>query len=280
MKLSDIIARQSPPVPWKEADNIPWNDPAFSERMLKEHLTQDHDAASRRSATIDKHVDWIHNRVLSGKPARILDLGCGPGLYALRLAKLGHDCVGIDYSPASIAYARDRAENEGASIRYIHEDIRQADFGTGFDLVMQVYGEFNVFCPADAKAILKKARSALGHGGALLIEPHTFAAMEKIGRHPCSWHSAKEGLFSDRPYICLQESFWDADGHTATSRFFIIDVDAGAVTRHAASYQAYTDNEYKSLLEECGFSDVRQYASLTGIEEDPQGHLIAIVAMK
>ncbi len=280
MNISDIISCQSPPVPWEEADNIPWNDPAFSERMLKEHLTQDHDAASRRSDIIDKHVDWIHGRVLSGEPSRILDLGCGPGLYLSCLAKLGHECVGIDYSPASIAYARDRAENEGASIRYIHEDIRQADFGTDFDLVMQVYGELNVFCPADAKTILKKVHSALGRGGTLLIEPHTFAAVEKIGRQPCSWHSAEEGLFSDRPYICLQENFWDADGHTATSRFFIIDSDTGDVTRLAASYLAYSDDGYKSLLEECGFSEIRQYASLTGIEEDSQSDLIAIVAKK
>jgi SAM-dependent methyltransferase len=280
MKISDIVSRQSPPVPWEEADNIPWNDPAFSERMLREHLTQDHDAASRRSETIDQHVDWIHNRVLAGKPSRILDLGCGPGLYALRLAKLGHECVGIDFSPASISYARERAESEEMSIRYVHEDIRQADFGTGFDLVTQIYGEFNVFCPADAKAILKKAHSALAQGGALLIEPHTFDAIGEIGRQPCSWHSANEGLFLDRPYLCLQENFWDQDSHAATSRYFIIDTGTGGVTRLAASYQAYTDDEYHSLLSGCGFSEVRQYPSLTGIEEVPRGNLIAIVAMK
>ena len=63
MKISDLIARSPIPVPWEEGDNIPWNDPAFSERMLEEHLTQDHDAASRRLEVIEEHVHWIHDCV-------------------------------------------------------------------------------------------------------------------------------------------------------------------------------------------------------------------------
>src|SRR6266542_3437561 len=102
MRLADLALRQCPPEPWREGDNIPWHEPAFSARMLAEHLSQAHDAASRRAATIDRQVAWIHEAVLRGRPTRILDLGCGPGLYTGRLARLGHTCVGIDYSPAAI----------------------------------------------------------------------------------------------------------------------------------------------------------------------------------
>src|SRR5512139_3579983 len=104
MDLLELIRRQPVPVPWSEGEKIPWNDPDFSRRMLLEHLSQEHDAASRRFETIDRHVHWIHHAVLSGQPTRILDLGCGPGLYSSRLARLGHECVGIDFSPASIAH--------------------------------------------------------------------------------------------------------------------------------------------------------------------------------
>ena len=109
MNLIDIIHRPANPVPYSEGEKIPWNDPVFSARMLREHLSQAHDAASRRFETIDKHVAWIHRTILAGRPAKILDLGCGPGLYASRLARLGHTCAGIDFSPASIAYAREQA---------------------------------------------------------------------------------------------------------------------------------------------------------------------------
>ncbi|MCA9368642.1 class I SAM-dependent methyltransferase, partial [Candidatus Kaiserbacteria bacterium] len=61
MQLIDIVRRTDAPRPWAEGEKIPWDDPAFSRRMLQEHLSQEHDAASRRFAVIDQHVAWIHD---------------------------------------------------------------------------------------------------------------------------------------------------------------------------------------------------------------------------
>ena len=65
MELIDLVNRSSPPLPWTEGDNIPWNEPGFSQRMLKEHFSQEHDDASRRFGTIDRQVDWIHTTLLA-----------------------------------------------------------------------------------------------------------------------------------------------------------------------------------------------------------------------
>ncbi len=280
MNLLDMINRPATPLPWAEGEKIPWHEPGFSERMLAEHLSQSHDAASRRSEKIDAHVAWVHEELLGGRPARVLDLCCGPGLYTSRLTRLGHECVGIDYSPASIAYAKADAEKEGLACRYLHEDIRQADCGSGFALVMLVFGEFNVFSRDDAGVILTRAHAALTPGGRILLEPHTLAAVEKIGRAAPSRYSAPAGLFSDRPHLCLEESFWQAASQTATTRYFIIDAATGEVTRHAATCQGYTDDEYRSLLAECGFEDVRLWPTLTGSEEGSHPGLLAITARK
>ena len=113
LTLLDVVERALPPEPWTEGDNIPWDDPAFSARMLREHLSQEHDLASRRSQIIDRQVDWLHRDVLGGRPGRILDLACGPGLYAHRLARLGHAVVGIDFGPAAIQYGREVAARSG-----------------------------------------------------------------------------------------------------------------------------------------------------------------------
>ena len=280
MSLLDLVHRRPIPEPWAEGEKIPWHDPQFSRRMLEEHLSQEHDAASRRLEKVEQHVDWIHRQVLSGSPTRILDLGCGPGLYASRLARLGNECVGIDFSPASISYARLEALGAGLRCTYLHEDIRVAEYGGGFGLVMLIFGEFNVFTPADAKGILNKARHALKDDGLLLLEPHTYAAVREIGHQSPSWYSRESGLFSDRPYLCLQESFWDVERETATTRYLIVDVSTGNVTRHADTMQAYTDEGYRSLLAECGFGEPEIFPSLTGEVDDSQGGLMAIVARK
>lgn len=122
MNLVDVVARDPVPERWTEGDNIPWHDRAFRARMLREHLSQEHDAASRRAHKIDAHVAWIHEHVPAGKPSRILDLGCGPGLYASRLARLGHSCVGMDWGPTSIAHTRRIAAGEGLDCTYIEAD--------------------------------------------------------------------------------------------------------------------------------------------------------------
>ncbi len=206
-QLIDIVNRPLPPVPWQEGDCIPWSDPAFSERMLSEHLSQDHDLASRRAETIDQQVAWIHETVLRRQPARIVDLACGPGLYTSRLATRGHRCVGIDYSPAAIAHAIAHAEANGLTCEYHHADIRTADYGRDADLVMLVFGQFNVFSPADARTILAKACDTLAPGGQLLLEPQTCAQVQAGGQTGAVWHSHERGLFSDQPHLWLQENF-------------------------------------------------------------------------
>jgi SAM-dependent methyltransferase len=280
LNLLDIIHRQSSPKPWAEGEKIPWNEPEFSKRMLKEHLSQEHDAASRRIEIIEKHVRWIHNHILKGIPTRILDLGCGPGLYTNRLARLGHHCVGIDFSPASIAYAKEQAEKAGLDCKYFQQDIRTADYGDEYGLVMSIFGEFNVFRPGEAKGILAKAYSALIPNGFLLLEPHTFEKVVELGRESCSWYSSESGLFSDNPHLFLQENFWDAENKVAIQRYFIIDATTSDVTCNSSSMQAYTNAEYRSLIAESGFGSVVFYPSLGETTDSFQKNLLGILSRK
>jgi SAM-dependent methyltransferase len=280
MNLLDIVRRNAQPGPWAEGDNIPWHEPGFSQRMLREHLTQAHDAASRRAPRIDAQVRWIQTHLLHERPKRILDLGCGPGLYASRLARLGHTCLGIDYSPASIAHARQEAEREGLSCRYVLEDIRQADYGSGHDLAMLIYGEFNIFRPSDIRAILHKAHGALKEGGLLLLEPHTPEAVEAQGHGPSDWYATSGGLFSERPHLCLTDRHWDTDTETATIRYYVVDAASGDVTRYAQTFQSYTREAYAAILQKCGFAEVTFYPSLLGAVDPDEPYLLAIVARK
>lgn len=64
----------------------------------------DWEAASRKHSDIERSVQWLSTVV--AKDAKILDLGCGPGLYTKRLSEMGYDVTGIDYSKRSIAYAK------------------------------------------------------------------------------------------------------------------------------------------------------------------------------
>lgn len=273
LKLADLVGR-TPATPWSEGGKIPWHEPGFSRRMLAEHLSQAHDAASRRFETVDTHVSWIHESILAQRPARVLDLGCGPGLYAERLVRLGHEVVGVDISPASIAHAREHV----CEATFVEGDIRMVDlasFGT-FSAGMLLFGEANAFRTGDLAAILARTADALEPGSPLVLEVHCFEALRRIGQRPPTWYTAPHGLFSDLPHLCLRESLWDESSATATERWWVVDADTGETTQHVGTLQAHTDDGYRSLALGAGFEAVSRHDGL-GVSQDD---LFVLVARK
>ena len=105
-------------------------------------------------------------------------------------------------------------------------------------------------------------------------------AVCKIGEQLCSWYYTEKGLFSDEPHLYLQESFWDTEENVAIQRYYVIDAAAGEVARYSSSTQAYTHEEYRSLLAECGFGKVVLYPSLGGSAGSPEGDLIGVLSQK
>jgi 2-polyprenyl-6-hydroxyphenyl methylase/3-demethylubiquinone-9 3-methyltransferase len=65
-------------------------------------------------------VGWVDRRVRAawGGPVRLLDMGCGAGLAAEALARLGHDVLGVDAGAEVIGAARAHAEGLDARLTY------------------------------------------------------------------------------------------------------------------------------------------------------------------
>ena len=277
--LPNLVNRKIPPEPWEEGRTIPWDDPEFSERMLQEHLTQEHDHASRRLNIIDQHVAWIDNELLRRNPSKILDLGCGPGLYIQRLAASGHRCTGIDFSPASIRYAHQQAEAAGLHIEYILADLRDVEFDSGYDLVMMIFGEFNVFPIDEGIDVLNRASHALKRGGVLLLEVSTFEGVREIGSQLTSWYTASSGLFSPDPHIVLYETFWNEEHRVSTERYFIIDLETAELTSMTIHQQAYHEDELVKMLEGCGYEQVTFIRSVPFLT-NPSQSLVFLTSRK
>ncbi|QJB55449.1 class I SAM-dependent methyltransferase [Pseudodesulfovibrio sp. zrk46] len=241
---------------WDGSHKIPWNDPAFSQRILKEHLSQDHNLASRKAEFISRQVEWIHSRCLTGDNMSILDLGCGPGLYAASLAGDAHRYQGIDFSPASIEYATHQFGSNCCSFRL--GDVTTTEFGGPYDLTMMLYGELNVFSPDNCKAILRRAWKSLNPGGRLLVEFQNPDAIRGLGQSPNSWTRAEEGgLFSDEPYVSLTENHWFEEQGVTLQCFHVLVSGAAKPVTYRSTTKAWSREEMKRLLDETGFTEVR-----------------------
>ncbi len=268
MRITDFINRTVPAEPWVDGENIPWDDPEFSRRMLKEHLNPDHDAASRRPELIENHVSWLHESILHRTPSRVLDLGCGPGMYLVRLARLGHAVTGIDISPASLEHARSLATTAEVTCELIQGDFRHVAYPRKYELVMQIYGELNVFRRDQAQQIVIKCADALEPGGQLVLEVDRPETVRQIGDSTPEWRTYSSGLFSDEPHMLLQESFWDERQRAAPVRYWVIDAATGEVTMHAQTFAAYEAEEYLQLCSDAGLVDTELQDGFPGLPND------------
>lgn len=114
---------------------------------------------------------------------RLLDIGCGGGLLAEPMARLGADVVGVDAAERNIPVARLHAEQSGLGIDYRHGTAEAlAEAGESFDVVLNMEVVEHV---ADPPAYLRACRDLLRPGGLMICST--------INRNPKSWLMAIVG---------------------------------------------------------------------------------------
>jgi SAM-dependent methyltransferase len=243
--------------PWPQAfdprSELDWADPTFSRRLLREHLDQAHDGASRRSRVVERQVQRLR-RLLPAPPARILDAGCGPGLYALRLARLGYDVDGIDLGPAVIAHARREARRAGVEDRANFEvaDLRRVPPAPAYDAVLLIYYVLENLNPRSQVAALRRLAATLLPGGRLVIELR-LRADQPEGRLS-AWDLVDSSLLSDRRHLLLTDTTYDPRRRLFVLRETAV-FDDGSVAQQQTTSRLTGFDEIPALLNRAGLRD-------------------------
>ena len=97
-------------------------------------------------------------------PQKILDLACGFGRHANRLAALGHTVTGVDLTPGFLDIARAQAAAMGVNIDYRQGDMRTMDFREEFDVVLLLFTSFGYFEDDENKQVMDNIARALKPG--------------------------------------------------------------------------------------------------------------------
>lgn len=243
-------------------------------------------AASRPGAELDRAVAALAGRGLAGPGVRVLDLGCGPGLVAARLARLGCLVTGVDVSDSSLAYARREAEREGLVIHYRRVDFRElADVGC-YDVVLQSYGELSTFAPDVRDDLLARVRRALVPGGAFVFDASRPRCHPPTGRR---WEASSGGFWRPGPHVVLEERFvTPADDGTqvACDQYVVVDAGdrsegasgGGGVTTYRMWFHDHTPTSLAAVLEAAGFVVEEMSGSLAGDPVTDDGEWLAVVA--
>lgn len=125
-----------------------------------------------RASQLGKTTDALETEVLFellGPVAglKLLDVGCGDGVFASQLARRGADVTGLDADADMVTVARKRTEAEPTRLQFVEGKAERLPFGdAAFDGVVAV--TVLCFVPDPGRAIAEMAR-VLKPGGRLVI---------------------------------------------------------------------------------------------------------------
>jgi SAM-dependent methyltransferase len=277
LNINELVELSKKPALFASGEKNFWDDPYISKSMLEAHLDPNHDAASRRPEIIDRTVHHLFESGILKPGMKVLDLGCGPGLYAERLYKAGVEVVGLDISERSIEYARRNAEETGLKIDYRCMNFFDMDYSNEFDAVIQVYGELNTFSDAMRDSLLKLVNKALKKDGILIFDVSTRALRMKYGLKN-GWYISDGGFWRPGKHLVLEQGFDYPEEDTWLDQYIVVDEQGSKVYR--IWYHDYSLDSIKAVLNAAGFDTKYVWNDLTGSPFNAGGDWIAIGAVK
>jgi len=190
-------------------------------------------------------------------PLDILDLACGFGRHANRLAALGHRVTGVDYMPGFLELARADAVRRGVKVDYRQEDMRQVIFQSAFDRVMLLFTAFGYFEEDENLCVLENVARALRPGGLFLTDGMNRDAVSAPGFLPYIVVEKEGNLMIDR------NSFDSLTGLMHNQRIVIRD---GVRRDLPFAIRIYNPNEMRQMLVRVGLEVLGIYS---GWDEQP-----------
>jgi SAM-dependent methyltransferase len=262
-----------PPV-FETGDSCIWTEDYISGQMLTAHLNPDTDAASRKHETIEAAVRfWLEEGLI--KPGdRVLDLGCGPGLYAERLAAAGVQVVGIDQSESSLSYAIKQAEEKNLLIEYLCMDFLKLKAEEEYDAVLQVFGEFCTLSDDNRDLFLANIYRALKPGGVFLMDVSTRKLRMQAGLKN-NWHIDEGGFWGPDWHLVLEMGFNYPENDVWLDQYIVVE-NSGTTRTYRCWFHDYSRQTLTSVVETAGFHLEKIWSDLSGVPYESQSDWIAV----
>jgi len=275
--FAQLKAMMKKPALYEKGTAELWTDEHISKGMLEAHLHPDWDAATRKHETVRNNVKWISTVAPAKTYHKLLDLGCGPGIYAEEFHRAGYLVTGMDISKRSIDYARNAAQEKNLPIIYYHQNFLTLDLKEQFDVVTLIYFDFCVNSTEDRAKTLKNIHAALKPGGLLVIEltmPQHFAGHKENKK----WEYAENGFICDEPHLHLKSFYrYDKDSTIVNQSIVITEHDMKSIN---IWHHTFTKDEFANDLSMAGFSVKALYGNMLGADYCKDGKEMCFIAQK
>jgi SAM-dependent methyltransferase len=255
-----------------------WTDKHTSEQMLAYHLNGEIDVSSRSTDFINESVRWMTNYFDLSSNSRIIDFGCGPGLYTSRFADLGAAVFGVDFSARSIEYAREFADRNNLDVSYTEADYLEYQPEGVFDLITMIMCDYCALSPEQRAAMLAKYNELLSDRGCVVLDVYSLRAF--ADKKEVSFYEKNQlnGFWSAEPYYGIVSSFRYDEEKVSLDKYTIIER-----SRHRQVYnwlQHFTPESLEREARTAGLEIKAVYADVAGNPYDPEAAEFAVVMTK
>ena len=243
-----------------------------------------YDLLSRVYDSINSDIDYkawadffekILDREAKARPELVLDLGCGTGKMTLELSSRGYDMTGIDYSPDMLDVARDAAEEQGADVLWLCQDMREFELYGTVDLTVSCLDCINHLTrPSDVEKTFKLVHNYLIPDGLFIFDINGKYKFENI-------YADRSYVMEEQGGVCVWQNNYDEKKKICD--FYITlfeECEDGRYERYDEEQRErmYTLSEMKRMLEKSNLEFIGAYSDFEFTEATDEDERIYIVA--
>ena len=198
-------------------------------------------------------IRTLFNSYGDGCILSVLDLGCGTGNHALRLADMGYRVAGVDRSEEMLDIARVKSEEKGLLVALYHGDIKSVAIDQMFDAAILMFAVLGYQTTNnDLIQTLRNVRRHLRVGGLLVFDVWYGPAV--LSQKPGERVSVAEG--EDTTIIRLSSGVLDTLRHVCDVRFKAYKIEKRQLVDEATEVHRmrfFFPQEIAFFLESAGF---------------------------
>lgn len=231
-----------------------------------------------RDVDYDGWVDYLEEIFKKNEfnPKTVIEIACGTGNITNELAKRGYDIVGIDKSIEMLAFAKNKADDLGIDVKYLHQDMKKLDYNRSVDSVLCLCDGINyILQKKELISVLKKVYSLLKDAGFFIFDISSHHKLSKI-----LGNNIYAENFEDVSYIW--ENYFDYEKNICELDLTIFKRKDRLFERYQEYHyqKAYKAEEIFDALEEAGFKNISCYKSFTFENSSYEDHRINFVCKR
>ncbi|MDL2225829.1 methyltransferase domain-containing protein [Eubacteriales bacterium OttesenSCG-928-M02] len=270
-----LVAVQRPALYEKTPVRI-WEDDHIAQQMLQAHLNPHTDGATRNHGFVTQSAGWIGALCPPKDYPRLVDFGCGPGIYGNLFSNSGYVVTGLDINPHAVCYAKGKAKEQGHGADYRVADYLTVELEEQYDIATLIWCDYGALDLEERKTLLQNIFRTLRPGGVLLLDVFTQHAMD--GMESTRYAYQEEGGFwSPLPHLVMEATHWYTGGVLCRQAVIVTEEQ---IAQYNIWEHYFSEEELVGELAAAGFTIEGLYGDVAGAHYEETSPILCALAKK